>query len=258
MAKVSERCASPVVVAAAAVWLGVCGAGVFAQGAPAADATTPRIWQGVYTAAQAERGKATYTSNCLRCHGGDLLGVTAPSLTGERFMASWSGEHVGRLYEKIRDTMPPNFGSVIDNTAKLEVVAYILQTNGFPAGTGELAVDPTALAALPILRRGEQPRVQNFALVQTIGCLTRATDSRWQLTKTAEPVTAREDVPDAAALAAAADAPLGAQTFLLLSARPFNPESHVGMKVVARGLVYRNGSDARLTLTALQTLGPCT
>jgi mono/diheme cytochrome c family protein len=244
------------VMVAAGVCLGLC-AGVWAQGKPAADAAASRIWQGVYTAAQADRGKAAYTSNCLRCHGGDLLGVTAPSLTGERFMASWSGEHVGRLYEKIRDTMPPNFGSVIDNAAKLDVVAYILQANGFPAGTSDLGVDPAALATMHILRRGEQPRVQNFALVQTIGCLTRATDNSWRLTRTVEPVTAREDAPDAAALAAAAGAPLGAQTFVLLSAKPFNPEAQVGRKVVARGLVYRDGADARLTLTALQAVGGC-
>ena len=245
------RAASTVAV----VWLAV-HAGVLAQTKPADDAT-PRIWRGVYTAAQAARGKATYSSNCLRCHGGDLLGVTAPSLTGERFLTAWSGEHLGRLYEKIRDTMPLNFGSVIDNATKLDVVAYILQTNGFPTGAAELTVDPAALAAMPILRRGEQPRVQNFALVQTTGCLTRAADSTWQLTRTTEPVTAREDVPDAASLAAAAAAPLGAQTFVLLSAKPFNPETEVGRKVLVRGLVYREGADARLTLTAMQAVGGC-
>ena len=28
---------------------------------------TPRIWQGVYTTAQAERGKAVFNTTCLRC-----------------------------------------------------------------------------------------------------------------------------------------------------------------------------------------------
>ena len=35
---------------------------------------TPRIWQGVYTTAQAERGKAVFNTTCLRCHGEDLAG----------------------------------------------------------------------------------------------------------------------------------------------------------------------------------------
>ena len=98
--------------------------------APAAE---PRIWQGIYTAAQAERGKDTYTSTCLRCHGADLMGVTAPALSGDRFFASWEGEPIDRLFVKIRDTMPPTFStSAIDDKTKLEIVTYILQTNGFP------------------------------------------------------------------------------------------------------------------------------
>jgi hypothetical protein len=39
-------------------WLLVAGA--------AAQAPTPPIWQGVYTSAQAERGKTVYLSACIR------------------------------------------------------------------------------------------------------------------------------------------------------------------------------------------------
>ena len=34
-----------------------------------AQDSTARIWQGVYTAAQAERGKTTFNTACIRCHG---------------------------------------------------------------------------------------------------------------------------------------------------------------------------------------------
>jgi hypothetical protein len=57
-----------------------------------------------------------------------------PALTGDRFYQSWGGEPIDRLFLKIRDTMPPNFGTVLDDKAKLDVVTYILQTNGFPGG----------------------------------------------------------------------------------------------------------------------------
>jgi len=117
--------------------------------APAAE---PRIWQGVYTAAQAERGKETYTSTCLRCHGADLMGVTAPALSGDRFFASWGGEPIDRLFVKIRDTMPPTFStSAIDDKTKLEIVTYILQTNGFPAGTAELVVGTETMSTAAII-----------------------------------------------------------------------------------------------------------
>ena len=40
---------------------------------------------------------------------------------------------VDSLFTKVRDTMPPNFGTILDDQVKLDIVTYILQTNGFPA-----------------------------------------------------------------------------------------------------------------------------
>ena len=99
-----------------------------------AQNTEPRIWQGVYSAAQAERGKTSFNSSCLRCHGDKLQGNTAPALSGDRFYTSWGNEVVASLFAKIRDTMPPNFGTSIDDQMKLDIVTYILQTNGYPVG----------------------------------------------------------------------------------------------------------------------------
>jgi mono/diheme cytochrome c family protein len=229
-------------------WIVACVAAMPAQ-SPA-----PSIWDGVYTDAQAERGKNIYSTACVRCHGADLGGTTAPPLTGDRFMTSWGGESVDRLFVKIRDTMPPNFGTILDDSAKLDVVTYILRTGGYPSGARELAVGGE-LAGIRILRKGEQASVQNFSLVQTVGCLARGAEGSWVLTSTAEPAVTREDAPPPDALAAAAAKPLGTETFVLLSVTPFNPEAHVGRKMEARGLVYREPGDSRLTLTSLQPLG---
>src|SRR5688572_15755125 len=136
-----------------------------------AQAPRPRIWQGVYTAAQAERGRAAYTTSCLRCHNPDLSGDRGPALKGERFMTSWGGGSVTRLFEKIRDTMPPFATSTLDDQAKLDVVAFILQTNGFPAAERQLAL--SELDGIQILAQGEQPKAQNFARVAVFGCLAR-------------------------------------------------------------------------------------
>lgn len=240
--------------AGAAVWLMVCAAWsvpVTAQGG------APDIWSGVYTSAQAERGKTVYSTACVRCHGSDLGGTTAPPLVGDRFLANWGGESVDRLFLKIRDTMPPNFGTILDDSAKLDVVTYILQSGGYPSGPRELAA-AGELAAIQILRKGEQASVQNFSLVQTVGCLARTEDRSWVLTHTAEPGVTREDTPSPDSLAAAASKPLGMETFVLLSVAPFMPEAHLGQKMEARGLVYREPGDSRLTLTSLQPLGaPC-
>jgi cytochrome c5 len=220
--------------------------------APAAE---PRIWQGIFTDAQAARGKETYTTACLRCHAGDLTGVTAPALVGDRFFQSWGGEPIDRLFLKIRDTMPPNFGTVLDTKAKLDIVTFILQSNGFPSGTTELAVGADELVSAQILKKGQQAAVQNFSLVQTVGCLSKGDGSSWTLIRTAEPLSTREDVPSAQALQSAAARPLGGRTFLLLSAVPFEPAAHVGQKMEARGLVYNDPADSRITLTSLKPTG---
>jgi len=218
----------------------------------------PRIWQGVYTTAQAERGKTSFNSSCLRCHGDKLQGNTAPALSGDRFFTTWGSEPIASLFAKIRDTMPPNFGTSIDDQTKLDIVAYILQTNGYPGGPGELTQNGNDLATAQILKKGEQALVQNFSLVQTVGCLGRGPDDTWVLTRTSDPLVTRDDAPTAQSLASAATRPLGTRTFRLLSAKPFSPESHQGHKMEARGLIYSEAGDERLTLTSLRMAGNCT
>jgi hypothetical protein len=222
-----------------------------------AQNTEPRIWQGVYSAAQADRGQTSFNSSCLRCHGDKLQGNTAPALSGDRFFTTWGSEPIASLFAKIRDTMPPNFGTSIDDQVKLDIVAYILRTNGYPVGPSELTQNGSDLATAQILKKGEQALVQNFSLVQTVGCLARGPDNTWVLTRTADPLVTRDDAPSAQALSSAGQRPLGTRTFRLLSVRPFDPESHQGHKMEARGLIYNEPGDERLTLTSLKTAGNC-
>ena len=238
-----------VVVGSVAAW-------IVALAAVGAQEPASPIWQGVYTAAQAERGKATFSTACVRCHGSDLAGTTAPSLKGDRFMTAWGGETLNRLFEKIRDTMPPNSGAILDDAAKLDIVAYILQNNGYPAAARELTVG-NELASIQIVRQGEQTKVQNFALVQTVGCLAQGENNAWVLRSSADPTVTTLDTPTADALAAAASRPLGNANFRLLSVRPADAEKYRGQKVEARGLIYRQEGDSLLTVTSLKPIGSC-
>ena len=206
----------------------------------------------MYTTAQAERGKTAYDTSCVRCHGADLAGTTAPALKGARFMESWGGENVSRLFEKIRDTMPPLFGTFVSDEAKLEIVAYILQANAYPAGKAELAA--ADLNAIQILAKGAEVRVQNFALVQVVGCLAKE-ENGWRLTQTGDPVATTAATPTVEALSQAAEKPLGTRDYRLLSAAPFDPASQQGQKVEARGLIYDEPGNARLTVTSLKSVG---
>ncbi len=228
------------------------------QGPLQAQEASSRIWQGVYSTAQAARGKEAYIAVCLRCHAPDLTGVTAPALKGDRFMQSFGGEPIDRLFLKVRDTMPPSFGTVIDDQTKLDIVGYILQNNGFPAGVADLTLSGPDLANAQILRQGEQALAQDFSLVQSVGCLSRNEAGAWVLRSAAEPVVTKDDVAPAASLERLASQPLGRRTFRLLSAAPFEPQRHEGEKVDVRGLIYNDARDPRLTLTSLSRVaGSC-
>ena len=72
----------------------------------AAQDPSPSIWDGVYTAAQAERGRIVHVNHCSECHHEDLSGGEGPALAGNSFMVKWETHSVERLFDKIRDTMP--------------------------------------------------------------------------------------------------------------------------------------------------------
>src|SRR5215510_6914922 len=111
---------------------------IVAQSDPA---KAPLIWTGVFSDAQAERGKAVLSARCASCHGRNQ------PLSGDGFMLHWEGHDVGRLFQKIRDTMPPRSVAVPEQE-KLDAVAYILQENGYPSGTKDLSVDVAVLTTI--------------------------------------------------------------------------------------------------------------
>lgn len=95
--------------------------------------------QGVYTQAQAVRGQALYKERCATCHGDTLEGRIGPPLMGDDFTGSWSKEPLSELFNKIAKTMPQDAPGKLTGAQTADIVAYILQTGKFPAGSAELA-----------------------------------------------------------------------------------------------------------------------
>ena len=109
------------------------------------------IWDGVFTAEQAERGAEAYKTNCSECHGGDLMGDGfAPSLAGADFQGNWNDLSVGDLFERIRISMPPSGPTGVPPEAKADILAYIFNQNKYPAGTTALEPKTEALKAIKI------------------------------------------------------------------------------------------------------------
>ncbi|HEX4028591.1 MAG TPA: cytochrome c [Rhizomicrobium sp.] len=96
------------------------------------------VWDGAYTAAQADRGAIKYRQECVMCHGPVLEGNgEAPPLTG-RFIPDWAGTRLSDLFEKIQTTMPLFAPGTLSPADTADLLAFILQANSFPAGPKEL------------------------------------------------------------------------------------------------------------------------
>lgn len=101
-----------------------------------------KIWDGVYTEAQAARGKPAYETSCGRCHNNELAGSErAPALKGDGFWAHWENDSLDRLFTKIRDTMPSGGIESVTDGGKLDILAYVLSKNEAAPGKDELSLD---------------------------------------------------------------------------------------------------------------------
>jgi mono/diheme cytochrome c family protein len=91
----------------------------------------------LYTQAQAEQGKQIFATQCVACHGANLQGAAGPSVAGNDFLVA--AQHNGWTLEIMRyvvfDQMPRNTPASLSPTDDADVMAYLLASNCYPAGT---------------------------------------------------------------------------------------------------------------------------
>ncbi|MEK6286332.1 MAG: PQQ-binding-like beta-propeller repeat protein [Acidobacteriota bacterium] len=116
--------------------------------------------ESLFTAAQAARGSAVYAKQCAFCHGQGLEGATSTPLAGSRFMIKWGdGKHtVDDLHFVIRSQMPYGAAGTLTNQQYAEVVAFILQSNGYRAGSKALVANSPSLKRTTIAAQGGADR----------------------------------------------------------------------------------------------------
>ena len=113
------------------------------------DQAARTVWDGVYTDAQAERGRIAYQQACVGCHREDLRGDnTAPSLVGESFTFLWGDLEVGELLSRMQKVMPPERPGSLPAQTYTDIIAFVLKNNEFPTGGTELSADSDSLHAL--------------------------------------------------------------------------------------------------------------
>ena len=111
-------------------------------------------WDGIYTAEQAKRGEAVYGDVCVPCHGPDLAGTDlAPSLTGADFAMNWNDMKVADLFDRVSTTMPLTAPGSLMARQYSDVIAFILQKAGAPAGTTELPSAKEPLSSMKFVAK---------------------------------------------------------------------------------------------------------
>ncbi|PYS45390.1 MAG: hypothetical protein DMG13_32295 [Acidobacteria bacterium] len=214
------------------------------------------VWDGVFTAAQAERGRDAYALHCSSCHMEDLSGMAGPALKGQQFMDNWREDSVKSLFTFIQTRMPLRARGSLGEQTYVDIVAHIFGVNMFPAGSKELSSD--ALDSIQIVGKDGPAPIPAFALIQVAGCLAQGPDNTWTLTNVSAPVRTRQEKPTAPELQTSTDRPLGTGTFRLVyidSLRPdFLPERHVDQKLHAQGYLLRNDKGLGLSVTWLEAV----
>jgi mono/diheme cytochrome c family protein len=107
-------------------------------------AAGPRsVSSGVFTVDQADRGRASHRTNCTSCH-------SSSKYVGQDFAALYLGGTVFDMLDKIRTTMPDDNPGALPIQDYVDIIAYILNINGYPRGAVELPADEAALKSLKI------------------------------------------------------------------------------------------------------------
>lgn len=96
---------------------------------------------GVYSDDQSDRGKELFNAVCSECHlPAEFKGI----------IEDWAGSSAFEAYDQIRTTMPEDGPGSLRNQEYADVLAYILDLNGVPAGADELTPEGDALRSIRV------------------------------------------------------------------------------------------------------------
>jgi hypothetical protein len=221
-----------------------------ALAAVAAQESSPgrTVWDGVFTGAQAERGRGYFAEHCASCHGADLRGADSKALVDARFWSDWQETTVDYLFTQISRNMPfSDDGSLAGKLPRgvyADIVAHILASNGFPSGPRELT--PESVAGVAIVHKDGPRDLPADALAHVVGCLVR-NGSDWQLVKASRPARVL------ASGAVDAKRALGDRTITLkFVLTPL--QKYVGHRMSATGRLMEAGGAGGLNVTTISSV----
>jgi mono/diheme cytochrome c family protein len=222
-----------------------------AQPALSQTASGKTIWDGVFSEEQVARGRTAYNISCASCHRSDLSGFES-ALRGQRFMDHWREDSLESLYSNIKKSMPRNEPGSLESATYVDIIAYILQQNGFPTGASELKAD--LLKSIQLTgKEGAEP-LPAGALVQAYGCIKEEPSNTWLLTYATNAVRTRNPDKSSDSDLKTAEAKLpGKASYRLVDAPFYHPERYRGQMAEAKGFLVSDPSEG-ISLTTLAPL----
>jgi mono/diheme cytochrome c family protein len=201
----------------------------------------PTVWDGVYTDAQAERATVIFGASCSNCH---TLGAQGNRpLSGDKFWQSYTQKTVGDLLTFVKTSMPNGSPGSLPAATYDDLVALILKSNGFPAGTVEVA--PETVAKVQIVPKGGAGELPANTLVGVVGCLTKS-GSDWVLTS----ATAPQRIDKTGPRPDDATRPLGERTMALKFVLT-RLDTFVGQRMSASGMLIGLGGADGLNVSTV-------
>src|SRR5215213_1625352 len=133
------------VVGALVVWGSVLVSSALPAESPAKPVQTKKTTNdGIYTKEQADGAKAQFDKICAECHSFTVATKKKPKdkpLGDDPFLEEWTGRPISELVSLIHLTMPDDGSADVTEDEATNLVAYILQQNGFAPGSAPLLKD---------------------------------------------------------------------------------------------------------------------
>lgn len=122
---------------------------------PAAADPLAALPPALYTLGQAKMGEAKFEDNCSLCHGADLTGISGPALVGPTFASIKAGFTVGNIFLIVSQNMPATQPGSLAHDDYVEIMSFLLEKNGYPAGNTALTYDSATKSTEPFIYRGK-------------------------------------------------------------------------------------------------------
>jgi hypothetical protein len=187
-----------------------------------------------------------FGQSCAGCHA--LAAEGRAPLVGDAFWKSFQQKTVGDLVEFVSKYMPNGAPGSLTESAYQDIVALMLKSNGFPAGTADLGT--STIAGVQIIPKDGSTELPANALARVVGCLSRS-GGDWVVTNATTPERAERAAPTGED----AQRPLGTRT-MALKFVVTRLDALAGSRVVVSGLLIGAGGADGINVTAVNRIGP--